>query len=88
MTDLTNLASVITDQCNVIQQAEQRVISTLREMHNAGATVVAYDEYNDKPITLCVYEAGIEDGGDVANAVVTVELSAGCRDDLDFAVEN
>lgn len=89
MTDLTNLASVITDQANVIQQAEQRIISTLREMHNAGATVVAYDEFNDKPITLSVLPVGLDvsEYSDVEQAVITVELSAGCRDELDFAVE-
>jgi hypothetical protein len=86
MTDLSNLASRITDYSNAITQAEQGVVSTMRAMYEAGATVVAYNDGTDRPIMLAVYPAGA-DTDEIDEAIITFELSAGYRGDLDFAVE-
>lgn len=84
MTDLTNLASRITDHSNAVHAGYQAIIATLREMDNADITVVCYDDGTERPLTLVVYPAGSE--GDIDNSLCTVELPAGYRDDLDFAV--
>lgn len=80
MTDLNNLASRITDHSNTIAQAEQAIVATLREMHNAGAQIVTYVD-TEEAMTVVVFPTGA-DTCDIDNAVLTVELPTTYMEDL------